>query len=270
MPEKSEKEIFILKLFKASGIACFIAAAAFTVIGVLLRFDSVYNRYSQYLVALEQLEQKVAALQTKWLIIIVIFLLYLLRALSAIYPFTIVFIISAMVFSPVESFLINTLGMALTFAIRYYTGLEMGEGYWNKVLRRHPTIHSIVEANGRGNPIVLLALRVVPFCPLNTVSHLYGTFEFPFWQYMLISTAAVMPRLISYSFIGKNVYDPLSSSFIIPLIVLLVFTGCALFFARTVILVTLHMSRRSRRNAAAKAAAAENAAPEESLPQDQV
>ena len=247
MPEKSNRERFILKLFKASGIACFIAAAAFIVIGILLRFDSVYNRYSQYLVTLEQLEQKVAALQTRWLIIIVIFLLYLLRSLSAIYPYTIVFIISAMVFSPVDSFIINTLGMALTFAIRYYTGMEMGEGYWNKVLKRHPTLNSLFEASGRGNPVVLFALRLVPFCPLNTLSHLYGTIEFPFWQYMLLSTVAVMPRLISYSFIGKNVYDPFSSSFIIPLIVLLVFTGCALFFARTVMAFTFRVSRRGKK-----------------------
>ena len=247
MLDRSNRERFILKLFKASGIACFIAAAAFIVIGVLLRFDSVYDHYSQYLVALEQLEQKVAALQTRWLIIIVIFLLYLLRSLSAIYPYTIVFIISAMVFSPVDSFIINTLGMALTFAVRYYTGMEMGEGYWNKVLKRHPTLNSLFEANGRGNPVVLFALRLVPFFPLNTLSHLYGTIEFPFWQYMLLSTVAVMPRLISYSFIGKNVYDPLSSSFIIPLIVLLIFSGGALFFARTVLAVTFRVSRRGKK-----------------------
>ena len=38
-------------------------------------------------------EDEVAALGNRWLIIIVIFLLYLLRSLSAIYPFTILFII---------------------------------------------------------------------------------------------------------------------------------------------------------------------------------
>ncbi len=264
MREKSDRERFILKLFKASGIACFIAAAAFIVIGVLLRFDSVYNRYSQYLVALEQLEQKVAALQTRWLIIIVIFLLYLLRSLSAIYPYTIVFIISAMVFSPVDSFIIHTLGMALPFADRYYTGMEMGEGYWNKVLKRHPTLNSLFEASGRGNPVVLFALRLVPFFPLNTLSHLYGTIEFPFWQYMLLSTVAVMPRLISYSFIGKNVYDPLSSSFIIPLIALLIFSGSALFFARTVLAVTLRVSRRGKKQTGENAP--ENDAPVQEKP----
>ena len=249
LPDKSHREIFLLKLLKAGGIACFIAAAAFIVIGVLLRFDSVYEHYAKYLVALEELESKVAALQTRWLIIIVIFLLYLLRSLSAIYPFTILFIISAMVFSPVDSFIINTLGMALTFAVRYYTGMEMGEGYWNKVLKRHPTINSLFEAKGRGNPIVLFALRIVPFCPLNTISQLYGTIEFPFWQYMLLSTVAVMPRLISYSFIGKNVYDPLSSSFIIPLIVLLILSGGALFFTRAVMAVAFRMTRRGKKPA---------------------
>ena len=249
MPERSHREIFILKLLKAGGVACFIAAAAFIVIGILLKFDSVYDRYAQYLVALEELERKVAALQTRWLIIIVIFLLYLLRSLSAIYPFTILFIISAMVFSPIDSFVINTLGMALTFAVRYYTGMEMGEGYWNKVLKRHPTINSLFEAKGRGNPVVLFALRIVPFCPLNTISQLYGTIEFPFWRYMLLSTVAIMPRLITYSFIGKSVYDPLSSNFIIPLIVLLVFTGGTLFFVRTMLAVTFRVTRKGKKQA---------------------
>ena len=249
MPERSHREIFILKLLKAGGVACFIGAASFIVIGILLKFDSVYDRYAQYLVALEELERKVAALQTRWLIIIVIFLLYLLRSLSAIYPFTILFIISAMVFSPIDSFVINTLGMALTFAVRYYTGMEMGEGYWNKVLKRHPTINSLFEAKGRGNPVVLFALRIVPFCPLNTISQLYGTIEFPFWRYMLLSTVAIMPRLITYSFIGKSVYDPLSSNFIIPLIVLLVFTGGTLFFVRTMLAVTFRVTRKGKKQA---------------------
>ena len=252
LPEKSNKERFLLKLWRFGGVSCFIAAAVMIFIGVAMRFDSVYNRYSQYLVALVELENKVAALENRWLIIIVIFLLYLLRSLSMIYPYTVVYIISAMVFPPMESFIINMLGMALTFAVRYYTGIEMGEGYWNKVLKRHPTINSAFETRGKGSPLLLFALRLVPFCPLNTFSHLYGTFEYPFVQYMLLSSAAMVPRLLTYSFIGYSVYDPLSSDFIIPLVVLLIFSGCASFFLLGVTGLTFKVNHLTKRQNADK------------------
>ena len=251
MSEKSNRERILLKLWRFGGVSCFIAAAVFIVIGVAMRFESVYDRYSQYLVALVELENKVAALQTRWLIIIVIFLLYLLRSLSMIYPYTIVYIISAMVFPPVESFIINMLGMAMTFALRYYTGIVMGEGYWNKVLKRHPTVNSVFETRGKGSPLLLFALRLVPFCPLNTLSHLYGTFEYPFLQYMLLSCIAITPRMITYSFIGYSVYDPLSSNFIIPMTVLLIFSGCASFFLLGVTGLTVKVNHLTRKQSAA-------------------
>lgn len=232
---------------KALGVICFIAAAWFILIVVLMHTDAFRLKYDAYLVMLEDFENKVAALQNKWLIIIVIFLLYLLRSLSMMYPFTILYIISAMVFPPVQSFVINMLGMAFTFAFRYYTGQEMGEGYLNKVLSRYHVINRVMEEEGRGSPFVLFALRLVPFFPINTVSQLYGTIEYSFGKYMLLSVVAIAPRLISFSFIGNNVYDPLSSSFFVPLTVLLVFTGCSLFFLRAVLSLTYKRKFRKKR-----------------------
>ena len=246
MTEKLNREKFILKLLKILGVACFIGAACFIGIVVLMHVDSFRVKYGEYLVVLEELENKVAALDNRWLIIIVIFLLYLLRSLSVVYPYTIVYIISAMVFEPPVSFAINLLGMALTFAVRYFTGIQMGEGYLNKILKRYPTINSAFEAEGRGSPLVLFALRIVPFFPMNTVSQLYGTFEYPFVQYMLLSVGAMVPRLVSFSFIGNNVYDPLSSSFFVPLTVLFIFSGFAMFFLRAVMGLTFKVNHRAR------------------------
>lgn len=244
--ERTNREKFILRLLRFMGIVSFIAAAVLITIVFLLQIDSVQAKYEQYLLILQDFEYKVAALQNKWLIMIVIFLLYLLRSLSMMYPYTIIYIIAAMVFPPMQSFAINITGMAFTYAFRYYTGIEMGEGYLNKVLQRFPSINSAFEEDGRGNPIVLLALRLVPFFPLNTISQLYGTFEYPFMRYMLISLAATVPRLISYSFIGNNVYDPLSVQFFVPLIVLLIFTGISLFFLRGVIGLTSKFAKKEK------------------------
>lgn len=229
------------------GITCFIGAAVLAVLFNVMRVNTVQEKYAQYLVFLSDFEASVAALENKWLIIIVIFLLFILRSLSAVIPYAIIYMTTAMVFPPRQSFLINLAGMVFTAAFRYYTGIQMGEGYLNKILKKNPIISRIFEVDGRGNPIVLLAIRIVPLFPYNTVSQLYGSFEYPFLKYMIISSAALLPRLVSYSFIGNNVYDPLSTAFYLPIILLLIVTGFSFFFLRAILLVTHKYTHKSRK-----------------------
>ena len=242
----------MLKLMTVLGVASFLTAAVLLTLILMMRVESVRARYDQYLVMLQRLEAEVTSLNNRWLIVVVILLLYLLRTLTAIYPYPVLYISTAMVFSPMHSFVINMAGMLFTIVFRYYTGVQMGEGFWNGVLKKNPSVSALFEVDARGNPLVLFALRFVPIFPFNTVSHLYGSFEYPFLKYVLISTAALVPRLISYSFIGKNVYDPLSSSFFVPLTFLFLLTGISFFMMRGVFSITF---RRSRKLNAKKAGA---------------
>ena len=247
MSERFNRELAIPRLLKALGITCFIGAAVLAVLFNVMRVNTVQEKYAQYLVFLSDFEASVASLENKWLIIIVIFLLFILRSLSAVIPYAIIYMTTAMVFPPRQSFLINLVGMVFTAAFRYYTGIQMGEGYLNKILKKNPIISRIFEVDGRGNPIVLLAIRIVPLFPYNTVSQLYGSFEYPFLKYMIISAAALLPRLVSYSFIGNNVYDPLSTAFYLPIILLLIVTGFSFFFLRAILLVTHKYTQKSRK-----------------------
>lgn len=233
-----DREKFILKLFKLLGVVSFIASAAMTVIVILLQFPGVQERYQKYLTFLIDFEDMVSALGSKWLVVIVIFLLYILRSLTPAYPYMMLYIMTGMVFEPVWSLLINTLGMVFNVTFRYYTGIVMGESWMNRALRSNPIIGSAFEAEGRANPFVLFTLRFVPIIPFNTLSQLYGSFEYPFWRYTLISIATIFPRLVTYSFIGYNVYDPLSVSFFVPLIVLTILSGSSFFLLRGVLAIS--------------------------------
>ena len=232
MTKKRDTQKVLLRLLKVAGVICFIVAAALIVVVVIMHIDKVQVKYDQYLGWLDELEQKVASLDNKWLIMVVIMLLFFLRSLSPLYPLPVIWIISGMVFSPMNSFLINVAGMSMINFYRYYTGVQMGEGYWNNVIKKRDELVSIFDINAKINPLVLATLRAVPIFPYNTISHLYGSFGYPFLKYMLISTGVLIPRLIPYSFLGNNVYDPLSSSFYIPLIIIMVFTGISFFFLR--------------------------------------
>lgn len=240
---KKNKEEKILSVLKAFGIISFITAAVFIVVFIVMQIDPIQEKYQQFLTMLEDFEYAVAALQHKMLILLVIFLLYLLRSLSAFFPYTVIYFISAMVFTPFQSLLINIAGMAFTSAFRYYTGIEMGKGYVNNVLEKHPALNDAFEQGGRFNLLMLIAIRSVPLFPFNTISHLYGSYRYPFVKYLVISVAALMPRLITYSFMGKNVWDPLSGSFLIPLIALLIFSGCSIFFMRGILKISIKLTK---------------------------
>ena len=241
--KRVHKQKTISKILQISAVFSFCVAAVLIVILCLLQIDSIREKYDEYLYVLQDFEMRVAALQSRWLIFVVIFLLFLLRSLSMMYPYPMIFIITAMVFPPYQSFFINLAGMAFTFAFRYYTGYEMGEGTINFPLKKYPAILNAMEEDGKGNPIILLALRMVPSLPINTISHFYGSLEYSFPRYMLISLAAYIPKLVSYSFIGENVYDPFSADFFVPIIVLLVFTGICLLVLRTFINVSSKLSK---------------------------
>ena len=246
--KRVRKEKTISRILLVSAVTSFVVAVALTVILFLLQIDSVREKYDQYLYILQEFEMRVAALQSRPLILIVIFLLFLLRSLSMMYPYPMIFIITAMVFPPYQSFLINVLGMVFTFAFRYYTGYEMGEGTINFALKKYPAILEAMEEDGKGNPIILLALRMVPSLPINTISHFYGSLEYSFPKYMLLSVGAYIPKLVSYSFIGENVYDPFSADFFVPMIVLLVFTGICLLVLRSFLGVSWKIRRKKEKN----------------------
>ena len=243
--KRVRKQKTISRILLGSAVFSFAVAVVLIVILFLLQIDMVREKYDQYLYILQEFELRVAALQSRWLILVVIFLLFLLRSLSMMYPYPMIFIITAMVFPPYQSFFINLFGMAFTFAFRYYTGYEMGEGTLNFALKKYPTVLGAMEEDGKGNPLILLALRMVPSLPINTISHFYGSLEYSFPRYMIISVAAYVPKLISYSFIGENVYDPFSADFFVPMIVLLLFTGTSLMVLRSFLGVSSLIRRKS-------------------------
>ena len=244
--ENKDKKRFVIRLLRFLGTVCFIAAAALLAIVIIMQIDSVQEKYQQYLDIIRNFENEVAALGNHWLIIIVLFLLFILRSMTPIYPYAALYIITGMVFEPRWAFLIDAAGMAFNVAFRYYTGIEMGEGWMNKVLRRHPAINTAFTTEGKSDPWVLFALRFVPIFPFNTVSQLYGSFEYPFVKYFLISMAALFPRLISYTYIGNNVYDPLSGRFYIPLMVLFVLSGISFFFMQGMFGLSTKISFRKK------------------------
>lgn len=128
-------------------------------------------------------------------------------------------------FPGVKGFVINMAGICIQMIIAFFRGRFFGGGNVHKLLNKYEGTRQILEKKTSTHALLLFAFRIVPFTPMNTVSRLYGSMEIGFWEYLLISMGGFAPRVVSYTMMGRNVFDPLSPSFIVPIIVLLVISG---------------------------------------------
>jgi uncharacterized membrane protein YdjX (TVP38/TMEM64 family) len=57
--------------------------------------------------------------------------------------------------------------------------------------------------------------------PINGISGIYGSLDFDYGKFVLFSVIGFLPKLISFTIVGRNVYDPLSAGFLVPIMILL-------------------------------------------------
>lgn len=164
-------------------------------------------------------------------VLFVIVFLYVFKAVFPIqfYPLSVLCAITSTVFPAYFSLPVNTLCLSVFFSIRYYWGRRVGSEAIQSILKRNVTISSLIENDGKGNPWLLAVFRLIPSIPPNPVSKLYGAMGFRFRDYILLSLLGFAPQLITYTFIGRNVFNPLSAAFLVPFILLFLLISISTF-----------------------------------------
>ena len=213
------------KLLLLAAMFSFILCILFVVWFFVSEINYLEVKYWQYIDWLTSIENRVAAIENKWLIVLVVELLYFILTVFPVFPISILCVASSMVFDFFQSFLINAAGLLILFSVRFFTGMRAGGGSAQWLVRKNRFIRKLIEDEGRGNPWVLAATRLLPFMPINPISHLYGAMDFPFRNYIFISIAGFVPKLISYIIVGNNFANPFSSDLTFPLIILTLLSG---------------------------------------------
>ncbi len=237
------RKIFIIGVKKpnfmtASAVALISLSFVLFVFLLFLQFTNIKILYDKYQILLNNLELRVASLGGKWIIVISVFLLFSLKAVLPIpvFPISCVCVISSMVFNTLFSLAINIAGFVFLFAIRYYIG-EGEKTLPYKLLKSYDEIQRFLKLDSKGNPWVLLICRAIPLFPINTVSSVYGGIRYNFKKFLIISLLGFLPKILTYTIIGRNAFNPFSASFIVPLMLSFLFSGVGLLVTRKLILI---------------------------------
>ncbi len=215
-----------------------VIALVLLVLSVLFKIPTLEMWYDEYEHFLDKLELRVAALGGKWIIIGAVLFLFALKSVLPlpIFPISCVCVISSMVFCTAHSLLLNLSGFSLLFSIRYYIGHDK-KTFSYRLLKSYDGIWRFLESDSGGNPWFLFLCRIIPLFPVNTVSNIYGSMKYDFHSYLLISLLGFLPKIISYTIIGRNAFNPFSASFIIPLMFSCLFSGVGLLITKRIILI---------------------------------
>ena len=206
-------------------VAVGVAAA---VLLFLLQYEHLWRWYAAIRRELAELEVQISMIDNKWLLVLVVFLLFSIKSFVPIYPTPTVCFLTGAVLPMYVSVPVNTVGFGILLLIRYYTGKRFGAGRAWKLVRKNDRMRRLIEQNGKGNSSLLIILRLLPMMPVNTISSVYGSLDFGLSRFLVLSVIGYLPKIISFTFIGRNVFDPLSAEFIVPIMIFAFASGISL------------------------------------------
>lgn len=234
------------KILLFVGLSLLLFSLAVAVLVFTLQYDDLWGWYSQARETLIGLEARIAEIRQVWLFVLVILLLFLMKNFIP-YPLSSVCFLTGIVLPMYVAIPVNITGISMLLASQYFWGKRFGPGYSWKFLRRWETLSELVEHDGSGNPMLLAALRLTPFVPINSVSKIYGSLNFSFWHFLVLSLLGLLPRLISFTFVGRNLFDPLSPGFLVPLAVISFISGISLLSVNGVWFTVERINKRKQK-----------------------
>ena len=235
-------------IMNAAGIALLISAAAVSVVVYLLRYDKLWLWYNVYQEKLLEAEQFIQSLGISWKFVLTMLIVFLVRTFIPFLAVSAICVLTGAVLPSYWALIVNFLGIIIMMSIKYFEGMKFGSGNAWKIISKNERARKIIESSGKVNKALLFALRLIPGFPLGSVSRIYGSLRFPYWRFILLSAAGFAPKLLSYTFMGTNVFDPLSSAFLVPLMIALTISGASLLCVNLIWLLVEKSVSSSKKN----------------------
>lgn len=212
---------------KRSSTVCFCVAVALVIITYVMTLPEVKRSLQDMYAWFERIENYIAGYD-KLAAFGLVMALFAVKSVVAFIPFSVLFISSGVVFSAPVAMGVSILGFALLISVKFLWGKKFGGGNAHKLAVKSKSITRFMDLKGKGNKWMLVVLRFVPFVPVGTVSRAYGATEMKYLPFVGLSVLGFLPRVVLWSFVGSNIFDPFTPTFMAPIIVLLIISGISL------------------------------------------
>ena len=148
----------------------------------------------------------------------IMLLLFALKSLTVVFPLSILYLASGILFQPVIAVLISTAGLAVTITIPYWIGKYSGKQAVQEICKKYPKAGMLAKYQEQNIFFACFITRIVGFLPGDIVSLYFGACDTAYLIYLAAGVAGSLLSIITTTLLGEKISDPFSIEFMIVLL----------------------------------------------------
>lgn len=140
------------------------------------------------------------------------------KALLFVIPASLIYISVGMAFNPLIAILVSFAGISIEIMTTYILGLFLGGDTVNKLLSKSKNGKKLLEKDLTNKFSVLFLARFTGL-PIDFTGLFLGASKCNVVRYYTASILGIMPRVILFTFLGDTIYDIISMTLLIKIII---------------------------------------------------
>ena len=158
----------------------------------------------------------------------IVLLLFVLKSLTVVFPLSILYLASGILFQPVIAVLISTAGLAITITIPYWIGRCSGKQIVQEICQKYPKAGMVAKYQETNTFFACFITRIVGFLPGDIVSIYFGACGTAYGIYLAAGITGSLLSIITTTLLVEKISDPFSVEFMIVLLCRILVSGGAI------------------------------------------
>ena len=169
----------------------------------------------------------------------ILLLLFALKSLTVVFPLSILYLASGILFQPVIAVLISTAGLAVTITIPYWIGKYSGKQAVQEICKKYPKAGMLAKYQEQNIFFACFITRIVGFLPGDIVSLYFGACDTAYLIYLAAGVAGSLLSIITTTLLGEKISDPFSVEFMVVLL-------CRILVSVGAVLINFRLNPRKK------------------------
>lgn len=162
---------------------------------------------------------------------LVFVLMYTLKPIIFIVPASLLSILAGNVFGPYIALILSMIGCFGSATVAFYMARFLGRSFVDKLLKgKALKLDSNIEKNGF---FIMLIMRLSVIFNYDALGYAAGLTSMSYRDFIAATMIGILPEMVTYSLMGKNIEHPLSLKFIAPIIMIVIIALIASYLYRS-------------------------------------
>lgn len=170
----------------------------------------------------------------------VLLLFFALKSLTIVFPLSILYLASGILFQSVAAVLISVCGLSITITIPYWIGKYSGKQAVQEICQKYPKAGMIAKYQEQNIFFACFITRIVGFLPCDIVSLYFGACDTAYRIYLAAGIGGSLLSIVTTTLLGEKIGDPFSVEFILVLL-------CRILVSAGAVIINYQLNQKQKK-----------------------